>query len=446
MTPRALAAAVAAFGLALAFAFAACGSDAASRDTASCPTATEDPTSLDITWSGPWDDDAATAAIETWADRHGSVMVNVRHEDRPFFGAPLALLSDQPPVVAAVNYAAVPALAHAGAIRPVGDCLAAAGVPFDQMLPAAVAKGEVGGRRYGAPANNDTTLMLYDRAAFRAAGLDPDRPPTTMRDVLDAARVLRDHGKARSVAFDAPHLALLGLDLDSADARIAAEQWVELVREGLLTEPDDFKGLPPVGSGAAAMQYADAATLWSYAAALADGQAPAADIGIAPYPAYRNGIAPVGGSVWVVSANATSDQVAAGVAFIAWASEVPQQATLHEIADVLPSTPAARSEPSIDASWARRPLVRDAFDVFTSHPSTLRGWETVIGSHEVVIPGLWRVARGEIGFDTAWDDIRTRIHDLERAQATDAASLIACVAAQAKDESADGGWDCASSD
>lgn len=428
---------------AIAMALAACGSDTPPRDAASCPRAGKTPTNIDITWSGPWDDDAAIAAVKTWTDGQGGVTANVRHEDRPFFGAPLALLNDEPPVVAAVSYAAVPALAQAGAIRQIGDCLAAAGVDFDRMLPAAVAKGDVGGRRYGAPANNDTILMLYDRAAFRDAGLDPDRPPATMREVLDAARILRDHGKPRPVAFDAPHLALLGLDLDTADARTAAQQWVDLVREGLLTEPEDFKGLPPVGSGAAAMQYADAATLWSYASALDDGQAPAADIGIAPYPAYRDAIAPVGGSVWVVSTKATDDQVAAGVAFIAWASEVAQQAALHEIADVLPSSPAARDEPSLETSWARRTLVRDAFDVFSSHPSTLRGWETVIGSHEVIVPSLWRAARGESGFDEAWNDIRTRVHELERSQATDAASLIACAAEQANESSTDEGHNCA---
>ena len=442
MTHRILAAALAAFLLAL----PACGWDTAPRHTADCPLLGDGPTSIDITWSGPWNDEAATAAIKTWTRSQRSITATVRHEDRPFFGAPLALLSDQPPTVAAVSYAAVPALARAGAIRPVGDCLVAAGVDFDHMLPAAVAKGDVGGRRNGAPANNDTILMLYDRAAFRDAGLDPDRPPATMREVVDAARVLRDHGRPRPVAFDAPHLALLGLDLDSADARNAAQQWVDLVREGLLTEPEDFKGLPPVGSGAAAMQYADAATLWSYASALADGQAPAADIGIAPYPAYRTGIAPVGGSVWVVSAEANDDQVAAGVAFIAWASEVAQQAALHDLADVLPSTPAARNEPTIEASWSQRPLLRDAFDVFASHPSTLRGWETVIGSHAVIIPGLWRAAREESSFDEAWDDIRTRIHDLERAQATDAASLIDCVAAQANEQPSDSRLGCPASD
>ena len=46
------------------------------------------------------------------------------------------------------------------------------------------------GHVYGVPFQNSTPLLLYSVDAFRQAGLDPDRPPATWQEWVDALRKL----------------------------------------------------------------------------------------------------------------------------------------------------------------------------------------------------------------------------------------------------------------
>ncbi|RDI23735.1 ABC transporter substrate-binding protein [Lentzea flaviverrucosa] len=52
----------------------------------------------------------------------------------------------------------------------------------------------VGGKVYGLPTANYTMGLLYSRANFTKAGLDPDSPPKTWDEVRSAAKKLKDAG------------------------------------------------------------------------------------------------------------------------------------------------------------------------------------------------------------------------------------------------------------
>jgi len=47
------------------------------------------------------------------------------------------------------------------------------------------------GRMASMPFNSSTSLMWYSKDAFRKAGLDPDKPPTTWEEVVKAAQVIK---------------------------------------------------------------------------------------------------------------------------------------------------------------------------------------------------------------------------------------------------------------
>jgi sn-glycerol 3-phosphate transport system substrate-binding protein len=55
----------------------------------------------------------------------------------------------------------------------------------------------IDGKVYGIPYQNSAPLMYYNVAAFTDAGLDPDEPPTTWREWLDAAKKLTKPGGKR---------------------------------------------------------------------------------------------------------------------------------------------------------------------------------------------------------------------------------------------------------
>jgi sn-glycerol 3-phosphate transport system substrate-binding protein len=365
----------------LAAAAVACSDDdpISTRHSDPCPLEeldADDPVRVALQWSGPWDEETATAALERWDDADGAVELVVRPGEA-WLDVANALLGDDPATVAQVSYSLVPLLASAGAIAPAGPCLVEAGVDFDSMLPAAAAAGVVDGVPYGAPAAVDTVLMLYDRAAFGRAGLDPDDPPATLAQLAGAGEALRREGFERPIFWPRASLALLGTDTGSADAADAARQWVDLGRSDLLIpgEHDDSL-LPPIGSGRAAIEIVDLAAVWGYASAIAAGQQPDADLALAPVPGVRGDITPVGGGVWVISSAATPSQQAAAARM----EQPQQQARLHILSDLLPASPAATSDKAIADYWRDLPLFRQAWELVEDEGAQLDGWTRVAGT------------------------------------------------------------------
>lgn len=61
---------------------------------------------------------------------------------------------------------------------------------FDNFWPALKPNAVVDGKVFGIPYQNSTPLMYYSVDAFKDAGLDPEKPPETWADWLDAAKKL----------------------------------------------------------------------------------------------------------------------------------------------------------------------------------------------------------------------------------------------------------------
>ena len=88
-------------------------------------------------------------------------------------------------------------MASKGAIVPVGKIMADAGVKFD---PAAYVPAVAGyytapnGQMLSFPFNSSTPVFHYNKDAFKAAGLDPEKPPKTWPEVALAAGKLKASG------------------------------------------------------------------------------------------------------------------------------------------------------------------------------------------------------------------------------------------------------------
>ena len=88
-------------------------------------------------------------------------------------------------------------MASKGAIKPVGEVMKGAGVPFD---PSAYVPAVAGyytapnGQMLSFPFNSSTPVLHYNKDAFKAAGLDPEKPPTTWPEVASAAAKLKTSG------------------------------------------------------------------------------------------------------------------------------------------------------------------------------------------------------------------------------------------------------------
>jgi sn-glycerol 3-phosphate transport system substrate-binding protein len=88
-------------------------------------------------------------------------------------------------------------MAAKGAIKPVGEVMKQSGVAFDPKgyVPAVAGYYTApSGEMLSFPFNSSTTIFYYNKDAFKAAGLDPNKAPTTWPEVTLAAAKLKAAG------------------------------------------------------------------------------------------------------------------------------------------------------------------------------------------------------------------------------------------------------------
>ncbi len=88
-------------------------------------------------------------------------------------------------------------MASKGATVPVGKAMADAGLKFDPKIYVEAVAGYYtapNGQMLSFPFNSSTPVFHYNKDAFKAAGMDPEKPPTTWPEVALAAAKLKTSG------------------------------------------------------------------------------------------------------------------------------------------------------------------------------------------------------------------------------------------------------------
>ncbi|MCG2802384.1 MAG: sugar ABC transporter substrate-binding protein [Cellulomonas sp.] len=130
------------------------------------------------------------AAHPTW-----TIDTSVDGWDAQTFPAKLA--SGDLPDVFEVPFTEIAGLVHRGQVADITDALAASGA--GTMLNPSLVKlaSDSDGKVYGVPTSAYALGLVYNRAMFTAAGLDPDTPPATWAEVRkDAASITQATGQA----------------------------------------------------------------------------------------------------------------------------------------------------------------------------------------------------------------------------------------------------------
>src|SRR5438445_7362245 len=120
------------------------------------------------------------------------------------------------------NTGSVGPLAANGAVLPLDDRLASAGLSERDFVPVSLQLCRYRGRLFGLPVLIDGSALYWNKRAFREAGLDPERPPRTPEELVEYTRRLTKRDAAG-------HLTRIGLDppepwpiLFAADAPLVA--------------------------------------------------------------------------------------------------------------------------------------------------------------------------------------------------------------------------------
>ena len=61
---------------------------------------------------------------------------------------------------------------------------------LNSFYPTLMENGKTGGKTWGIPFQRSTIVMYYNKDAFKAAGLDPDQPPATWDELVEAGKKL----------------------------------------------------------------------------------------------------------------------------------------------------------------------------------------------------------------------------------------------------------------
>jgi multiple sugar transport system substrate-binding protein len=116
----------------------------------------------------------------------------------------IATAGGDPPDVAGLYDHIIPQYADRDALMALDDLVAESQIDLDAFKPIWLEIGRYGGKLYALPSTPYTIALYYNRRLFRAAGLDPDRPPQTAAELNDyAARLTRyetgDDGRRKIV-------------------------------------------------------------------------------------------------------------------------------------------------------------------------------------------------------------------------------------------------------
>lgn len=426
----------------LALGLLGCGDDDVEAAGTGCRTdQAGDPVQVELTMSGDVDLDRAEALVRRFNESQEGVVVAL---DIPNHQEPVDDLIDRASKGSATGLAAVPgdhlaSLIALDAIAPMATCVEVDDYDLSPFLPEALALGQVDGAQWALPANIATHLMVFDRDAFTAAGLDPDRPPSTLAELEAAAGALQAAGVAHpiSMPFIADLVQASGLpyrdhdDVGFTEAELTpiAEAVARLgARQALLQdEGDGHDELPPIGSGAAAIQVEDLAGIWGLADALADGQAPERHLDVAPLPGVERAAAPIfAPKLLVLGVDATAEQRGAAWRFVRWLMEPANVADLHLTTDLLPSRPDALEDDALTAYWGELPLLRAAWNAMSVNPVANSGGEIIPGVVDVIHPALAAIAYDgapAAGIDAAIAEIAAAITAHDR----DPGKYLACL-------------------
>ncbi len=252
-----------------------------------------------------------------------------------------AVKSGEPPVTSILLSTDMFTLIDEGAIQPFDDLIK---TPEDKawlksFYPAFMENSQTGGKTWGIPFQRSTIVLYYNKEMFKEAGLDPNRPPATWKEMTEYAQKLtkRDaSGKVTQWGVQIPSsgfpywlfqgLAIQngGILMNSAGTQTfydkkevidALQYWVDLVNkykvhpEGIVewgTTPKDFFEKK-------------VAMIWTTTGNLTNVKNNAKfDFGVAMLPASKQRGSPTGGGNFYLFTKSTPAQRAAAFRFIKW--------------------------------------------------------------------------------------------------------------------------------
>ena len=232
-------------------------------------------------------------------------------------------------------------------------------VPFDDLIktnedrawlksfyPAFMENSQTGGKTWGIPFQRSTIVLYYNKDAFKEAGLDPNKPPGTWKEMADYAAKLTKRDAAGNVtqwgvqipSSGFPYWLFQGLALengvnlmnaagtevyyDKPEVIGALQYWLDLINKSKVHPP----GIVEWGTTPKDFFERKVAMMWTTTGNLTNVRSNAKfDFGVAMLPAGKQRGSPTGGGNFYIFKKSTPAQREAAFKFIKWVT-TPERA------------------------------------------------------------------------------------------------------------------------
>lgn len=284
------------------------------------------------------------------------------------------------PDAAMVELLQIPQLANSNQLLALDDMSKDADFNFNDLAPALLGNSYFNNKLYAIPWQRSTTMMFYNRDMFKAAGLDPDKPPMTWDDAraMSLKLLAKDPNVAPMTgaiasdwAFEGQLLsfngALLSKDgktatYNSPEAIAAVTVWRDMSQKDKTLSIRGFNDFGAVvndfiaGKNAMVMQSI-------FSRATIEQQAKF-DWDVAPVPGGPAGpVVNAGGGNFVIFAKTTPEKQKAAWAFLKWMTAPENTAEYSIKSGYLPVRTSALTVPSMVDYGKQSPKTLKAINI-----------------------------------------------------------------------------------
>lgn len=178
-----------------------CGSQASSNNSAQTSSKPAQKTQLTFwaPFSGP-DGPFMKKIIDTYNQSQNEVEVKfvIVPQNQYYNTVDLAFSGKQAlPNVMIMHVDQIPTYQSKGLLSDITETAKNAGVKSEDFATAAWKATDIDGKHYGIPLDIHPLILYYNKDLFKAAGLDPEKPPKTREEFLQYAQKLTDTSKGQ---------------------------------------------------------------------------------------------------------------------------------------------------------------------------------------------------------------------------------------------------------
>jgi sn-glycerol 3-phosphate transport system substrate-binding protein len=297
-------------------------------------------------------------------------------------------------------------------VLPVQTCMDANHYATSDFVPQLLSYWRVKGVQWALPFAVSNPILYYNKLAFTKAGLNPDKPPATLPEMISDAAVLKKAGFGTALKLDSWHLEtwLASANqpfvnnsngrqgraskaaFDTATGRKIFSLLSSFVRSGLATTnsstgPSAYDNLLGVGNGKYAMTIDTSGALGTIQSLLSGGKYPNVQLGVGAFPVLssstKGGIEPGGSGLYIMKKSSPAKQEAAWK-YIAFLDNTQSQATWSAGTGYIPVRMSSTRTATLQHLWHSNPAFEVAYQQQVSGLTTAATSGSVIGDYSDV--------------------------------------------------------------